>query len=221
MKTRVVLVGGFSKAKTLARSLIDRGYHVSVINNDRSHCEELAEIEKLLVYFGDGTKPSVLEDANTFGADIAIALTDSDADNLVVCELCKKRFSVKKTAAVITDPKKTDFFYRMGIDSVICVVTSVAGIIQQQAFMDDISMLMPVGDGQIMISQVPIPVGAPAVDKTLMELNLPRHVIIGCIMRGEKGMIPRGDTRILAGDVLVLISAKQHEGAAVHMLTGR
>jgi len=221
MKTKVLLVGGRSKAKSLATSLIKKGYQVTVINDTYEDCLKLAEIDKLTVINGDGTRPFVLEDANTSDADIAIALTSKDEDNLVICELCKKRFHVKKTVALLTDPKKTDFFYRMGIDSVVCAITAITGIIEQQAFVDKIATLVPIGEGRVSIAEVPIPGTAPAVGKKLWEINLPKQVIIGCILRGDTTMVPRGDTRILAGDMLVLISSDKQEMAAIQELTGR
>ncbi len=221
MKTRVLLVGGRSKAKSLATSLIKKGYQVTVINDTYEDCLKLAEIDRLTVINGDGTRPFVLEDASAGDADIAIALTSKDEDNLVICELCKKRFHVKKTVALLTDPKKTDFFYKMGIDSVVCAITAITGIIEQKAFVDKIATLVPIGEGRVSIAEVPIPGTAPAVGKKLWEINLPKQVIIGCILRGDTTMVPRGDTRILAGDMLVLISSDKQEMAAIKELTGR
>jgi trk system potassium uptake protein TrkA len=221
MKKRVLLIGGFNRTKSLAASLIKKGYRVTAINNDIDNCNSLAAIEKLYVFNGDGSKPFILEDANAYNADVAIALTEQDDDNLVICELCKKKYNVKNTVAIISDPQKTEFFYRMGIDSVVCAVTAIAGIIEQQAFLDEMATLVPVGDGRIRIAQVPISQTSPAVGKKLWELSLPKDVIIGCMLRGDKSMVPRGDTRILSGDILVLISTDEHEVAAVRELTGR
>jgi trk system potassium uptake protein TrkA len=205
----------------LAGSLIKQGYAVTAVNDSREHCEALAEIRQLRVFNGDGTMPYILEGASIYSFDIAIALTGRDDDNLVICELCKKKFGVAKTVALIGDPSKTEFFYRMGVDSVVCEITSVTSIIEQQAFLDEIATLVPIGDGRIKISQIPIPGGAPAVDRRVMDVSLPKNVLIGCIMRGDTGMIPRGDSVIRAGDVLVLISSDEHETAAAHALTGR
>ena len=221
MKTKVLLVGGRSKAKSLAVSLINKGYQVTVINDTLEDCVKLSEIDRLIVIHGDGTRPFVLEDASAQDADIAIAMTAKDEDNLVICELCKKKFQVKKTVALLTDPKKTDFFYKMGIDSVVCAITAITGIIEQQAFVDKITTLIPIGEGRVNIAEVPIPGSSPAVGKKLWEINLPKEVIVGCILRGDMTMVPRGDTRILAGDMLVLISSDKQEMAAIQELTGR
>ena len=221
MKKRIFLIGGFNKTKSLAKSLIKKGYRVTAINNNEENCRALAEIEHLSVFFGDGAKPFVLEDANAHDAEIAIALTDHDADNLVICELCKKKFNIKKTVALISDPKKTDFFHRMGIDSVVCAITAIANIIEQNTFLDEMTTLIPIGDGSINIAQVSVATDAPAADKKLWEINLPKDVIIGCVLRGERSIVPRGDTRIQAGDMLILISSAEQELAAIREITGQ
>jgi trk system potassium uptake protein TrkA len=221
MKKRALIIGGFHKAYALADSLIKKGYRVTTINSDYQDCLVLAENDFLTVINGDGTKPFVLEDAGAQDADIAIALTQRDDDNLVICELCKKKFQIKKTVALVNDPKKTEFFYKMGIDSAVCAVNAITNIIEQQALLDGIATLIPIGEGRISIAEVPISASAPVVDKKLWEINLPKEVIIGCILRGEKSMIPHGDTRILAGDMLILISSDKQEMAAIKELTGR
>ena len=221
MNPKVLLVGGRSKAKSLATSLIRKGYRVTVINDIYEDCLKLAEINRLTVINGDGTKPFILEDADARSADIAIALTGKDEDNLVICELCKKQFHVKKTVSLVSDPKKAEFFYSMGIDSVVCAIAAITGIIEQQTFVNKMATLVPIGEGRVSIAEVPITSAAPAVGKKLWEINLPKQVIIGCILRGDTTMVPRGDTRILAGDMLVLISSDKQEMAAIKELTGR
>ena len=94
-------------------------------------------------------------------------------------------------------------------------------IIEQLAFVHDMTALVPVGDGRVSIAEVSIPEGAPAADKKLWEISLPPEVIVGCILRKDQTLIPRGDTRILAGDSLVLLSSAHQETDAIHALTGR
>jgi trk system potassium uptake protein TrkA len=111
MKKSIVIVGGRKKAIILAKSILRKGYEVIVINESYEDCLSLYEIPGISVIQGDGTKPYVLDDANIHNVDIAIALTPNDEDNLMICQLCKAHFSVKKTVAVVSDPKKIDFFY--------------------------------------------------------------------------------------------------------------
>ena len=220
MKGNVLLVGGRSKAKSLAQSLLKKGYRATVINKDLPDCEKLAENEKLIVIHGDGTKPYVREDAGAGRMDLVIALTRRDEDNLVVCELCKKKFRVHKTLSLLSDHQKTDFFYKMGVDSVVCAISAVTSIIEQQAFMEEMAKAIPIGEGRVQLLEVPITETDPAAQKQVWEINLPKEVIIGCILRRDQTLIPRGDTRILAGDILVLISGNEQEEIAILELKG-
>ncbi|MGN0628445.1 MAG: potassium channel family protein [Oscillospiraceae bacterium] len=220
MKKSVLLVGGYRKAKSLSSSLIKKGYQVTAVNSIYADCEKLAENEKLTVINGDGTRPYILEDAGAEHMDMAIALTSKDEDNLVICELCKKKFHVKKTVALLSDPQKTDFFYKMGVDSVVCATSAITSIIEQQAFMDEMANIVPIGEGRVQIIEIPITAADPAAQKQIWEINLPKEVIVGCILRGDKTIIPRGDTRILEGDDLVLLSGNNKKSAVIKELKG-
>jgi trk system potassium uptake protein TrkA len=217
----VLLVGGRSKAKSMAVSLLDKGYQVTAINDNYDDCLELAEIKGLTVIHGNGTRPYILEEAGAADFDIAIALTSKDADNLVTCRLCKKKYGIRKTVSLVGDPNKTDFFYKMGVDSVVCAVSYVTGIIQQQAFIDEMTNIIPFGEGRVQIIEVQIQEDAPAAGKKLWEITLPKEGIVSCVLRGDTTLIPRGDTRILAGDTLVVITGSGQELNTVRALTGR
>ena len=218
---KVLLIGGRSKARSMAASLIEQGYKVTVINADYDDCMKLAEIQGLTVIHGDGTKPYILDEAGAAGCDIAIALTSKDADNLVACQLCKKKFSVTKTVSLVADPNKTEFFHQMGVDSVVCAISAVTSIIRQQALIDEMTTVIPVGQGRVQIVEVQIPGESPVAGKKLWEITLPKEAIVGCVLRGDTTIIPRGDTRIHSGDTLVVITGNGQEMNAIHALTGR
>lgn len=217
----ILLIGGRSKARSMAVSLMERGYRVTAVNKDHDECLKLSEIEGLNVLHGDGTKPYILDEAGAAECDIAIALTGNDADNLVACQLCKKLFSVPKTVSLVADPNKTDFFYKQGIDRVVCAISALTGIIQQQALIDELTAIIPVGKGSVQIMEVLIPDESPAAGKKLWELPLPTEAVVGCVLRSDTALIPRGDTKILTGDILVVITAAGQEHNTVCALTGR
>ena len=108
----------------------------------------------------------------------------------------------------------------MGVDSVVCAISAVTSIIEQQAFMEEMAKAIPIGEGRVQLLEVPITETDPAAQKQVWEINLPKEVIIGCILRRDQTLIPRGDTRILAGDILVLISGNEQEEIAILELKG-
>lgn len=218
---RILLIGGRSKAQSMASTLIKQGYRVTAINKDYEDCMKLAEIKGLNVVHGDGTRPYILDEANASECDIAIALTSSDSANLVACQLCKKQFGVEKTVSLVGDSNKTDFFYQMGIDSVVCAVSAVTNIITQQAFINEMANIIPIGQGRVQIIEVQITTDAISAGKKLWEITLPQDSIVGCILRGDITIIPRGDTRILSGDTLVVLTGNGQQMNVVEALTGR
>lgn len=215
----ILIVGGFHKARSLANSLLKKGYRVTVVNREYADCEKLAEISKLNVVYGDGSKKFILEDAGASECQVAIALTADDETNLVICEMCKDFFKVKKTVALLNDPAKTNFFYEMGVDRVVCALNMITNIMEEQAVMDEMTTMIPLDEGKIHIVEVPILRGSKVAGKKLWELNLSREVIIGCILRGDRSLIPRGNTRLTEGDVLLIITSDQKKLAEIKELT--
>ena len=113
MKARMLLIGNAEIIRVLAGSLLKKKYKVSAVHPDYKVCEQLSDIQDLTVICGDGTKPYILEEAGARQADTVIAMTYEDADNLVICELCKKRFGVQKTVCTVENAENTSFFRRM------------------------------------------------------------------------------------------------------------
>ena len=215
----ILIVGGFHKARSLANSLIKKGYRVTVVNKDYEACEKLAEVEKLNVIYGDGSKKFILEDAKAGCCQVVIALTSSDETNLVICEMCKHFFGVKKAVALLNDPSKTSFFYQMGIDRVVCALNMITNIMEEQALMDEMTTMVPFDEGRIHIMEIPILKNSKIAGKKLWELNFPKEIIIGCILRGDQSLIPRGDTRIMEGDILLVITSNKDKLEKIKELT--
>lgn len=206
MKKQVLLVGGFHKAISLAQLLLKKGYSVTIINNRYDDCRILAENEEIKVIYGDGTKPYVLEEAEALMMDIVVALTPQDADNLVICELAKKKYHVNKTVSLVGDPLKTKFFYRMGIDSVVCAISIVTNVIEEEAFVDEMSKVIAVEEGKVNLVELQVTQGMKVCYKKINELNISPKAIIAYILRDGKGIVPHGHTIILPGDKLIMIS---------------
>lgn len=210
MKTRALIIGGFHKARSLAYLLINRGIDVTVINNSRENCEILANTKNLNVIYGDGTKQYVLDEAEACNVDIAIAMSSRDDVNLIACELCKKLYHVKRVVSIVNDSRKSQLFYDMGVDSVVCATDTVATIIEQQLFLDKIAMSVPLSLGDVEVLELKVTKNALAVGKAIKDLNLPKNIIISYILRQDNGIIPNGNTIIEANDFLIIIADKKN-----------
>lgn len=131
---KIGIAGGREEADYLIGLLIKDKHRLIVINDDRAYCEHLAaEYDKVSVVYGNPGSEEVLSDAGIKGADVMIALSGKDADNLEVCQLAKKMFSVRKTICMAKNPGNVEIFKELGIDQVISPVHILAQYIPQSS----------------------------------------------------------------------------------------
>jgi len=217
----IVMVGGRKKIDFLAKSLLAKKHKITIIHDDENYCKYLARTHDAQVICGDGSKSYILEDANTQGADIVIALTPKDANNLVICQLAKKVFGVKRVFATVNNPKNVEVFKKLGINSAISSTHIMAGIIEQMAAINEIYDYIPIEQGQIVMMEIVVRGNYPVCGKTLAELDIPEQAIIGCIIRGVSSIIPKGRTIIQADDKLIILSPPQVQREMVKLIVGR
>ena len=127
---------------------------------------------------------------------------------------------MQEAVSLAADPEKISFFYSMGIDSVVCALSTITQIVEQQTFLDELTTLLPLGNG-LRISKLRLNANSPVIGKTLSEIHLSHEVIIAAILRQDQHLVPHGDTVLCAQDILILIAAAQKEAEAVKVLTGR
>lgn len=131
---RVVIAGGRSRTDFLVESLVGGGNEVVVINGDRTWCEHMSSRHGVPVVCGDATKRYVLDDADIEGSDLIIALSDSDADNLVICQMAQRYFDIERQVCTVSDPRNVVVFKKLGISSVISATYTVARLIEEASF---------------------------------------------------------------------------------------
>lgn len=217
---RIILIGGNETVYFLARQLKTKDHHITIINRDEFHCQQLFRHTDATVIHGDGTDQNTLEEAGARQADVVLALTPYDQDNLVSCQIAKKIFGVPRTIALVNDPENEEVFQKLGVTDAFSSTHVIASMIEQRASFDDITRLMPVGEGHIHVADVKLDRYSPVIGKNLMELNISEHTLIACILRNDEVIIPRGQNQLEVGDHVVLISKPGYEEADLRILTG-
>ena len=107
---RCILVGGGKTAYFLARDFISKGYHVTLVVRNGGEATSLSRRVRATVLHGDGSDPELLEEAGARRADVLLALTPHDEDNLVACQLAQRMFGVPRTISVLlrgSTPRRT------------------------------------------------------------------------------------------------------------------
>lgn len=217
----ILIVGGWKKADFLLKSLLSKKHKVTVIHDNYDYCKFLSRTHDAPVICGDGSKPYILEEANIRNSDIVIAMTPRDSDNLVICQLAKKIYGTKRTFATVSNPKNVNVFRKLGIDTVISATNVVAGIIEQIATVSEISNYMPLEEGKIGVLEIIVKENYPICDKNLMDIKFSEQAIIGCIIRGVNCIIPKGKTKILVEDKLIILSPPDVQKDVIKLVVGR
>lgn len=220
-ESNILIVGGFNKAIAISKVLKGKGYDLTIVNKTKVDCVKLAEITGQKVIYGDGSRPFVLEEANAQDMDLVIALTDSVADNLVICQIAKKKFGVSRAICLLQDISKIDFFKKMGVDSVVCETEILTQLIEQNIVGEAYASSIPLDNIDVSILEIRLPVEAPAAGKFINELHMTKDAVICCVVRGAESFIPRPDTQLYSGDRLILSCYEKDRRAVAKELTGK
>lgn len=220
MKKQILIAGGRSKAKSLALSLKEKGFLPVLLNWDFHECEHLAEMSGIKVICADATCPDVLQNLSSASFCKVIALCPRDEDNLMICRLSRMIFPEAMTISMVSDLNKKPFFEQSGADKVICPAAALTALVENEAFVESVGQLTDRPQNRVHLLEMDVTSNDFAVYKRLWQLNLPQGVIIGCILRHDAMIIPHGETRILAGDHLVLMMSENQEKRVWQMIKG-
>ena len=203
---RVMILGGSNIGFYLAKELVRSNIFVTIIEQNKRRCEELTEkLNNVLVIHGDGTDINLLEEEKISSMDAFVGVTGYDEANLLM-GLMAKQSGVAKTISKISRENYTKIIDRLGIDAALNPVYITASNILKfvrGGKIVSVSMLIG-GNGEV--TEIILGKDLPIIGKTLKELKLPRGIIIGALVRGDKVIIPKGDTVLHGGDRIVVFS---------------
>jgi len=217
---RVIIIGGSKTVYFLTRQFMRRKYHVTILNRDPALCRMMAQDTKATVVIGDGTDVNRLEEAGARQADVFLALTNHDQDNLIACQLAKSLFGVPRTIALVNDPDNEEIFLQLGVTVAFSATRIIGSILDQETDFDSITAYLPLAEGRVGVTDIELSQDAPAVGKTLIELELTDKALIACIIRDDEFIVPRGSTRLQVDDHLLLISHPEDLKRNIETLCG-
>jgi trk system potassium uptake protein TrkA len=196
----IIIGGGGEVGYYLARNLLNRGHEVLLLEKDSARVKSLSDELGQSILKGDACEARTMEEAGAQRADVIIAVTGEDEDNLVICQMAKKRFNVGRTIARLNNPKHEELFKKLGIDVTVSPTKAILSLIEAELPGPHFVMLMTLKKAGLEIVEVGIPPISPVVGKRLDQINLPRKSTLALIIRGEEPIFPTGDTVLIAND---------------------
>lgn len=217
----IIIVGGSEVGYYLSRILISQGHEVLVIERDQRQSDFIAEELGDVVISGDGCEARTLEEIGAGRADMLIAVTGEDEDNLVSCQVAKHRFKVPYTIARIKNPRNRILFEKLGIDATVSSTDLILTHIEQELPSRPVMPLLKIkGTGQELIQSTVEP-GAKVSGKKVKDIRLPGKAFIVLVISKTAGpQIPAGDTVIQEGDDIIAVSDPGTEERIQELLGG-
>jgi len=217
----IIIVGGGKVGYYLAKQLVEDGHEVLIIEKDAARCEQISAELGDIALRGDGCEGTTLGAAGTGRADLLIAVTGDDEDNLVACQVAKTKFSVARAVSRINNPKNEEIFKKLGIDTTVSSTAVILAHIEQELPSHPLIALMTLRGGGLEIVEVKIPRHSSVVGKRIRELLLPQQSLI-ILTIDEEGTprIPSDETVVRAGDEVVAVTRRETEDALRAVLTG-
>ncbi len=208
----IVVVGGGKVGYYLVKTLIEHGHRVSLVESDAAKCAIVAEEFQILTICGDGTTLADLADAGADRADVLIAVTGQDEVNLICCQLAKRKLGVRRAIARCNNPKNREVFGRLGITLTVSSTALIADLIEKEIASETMRTLLTFHHGDLTLVEMHVPEGAPVTHKTVAQLApvLPEGCVLVSVIRGDQVLIPRGNTKVMAGDSIMALA---HTGA--------
>ena len=216
----IVVVGGGKVGYYLTKTLVNEGYEVLLIEKDAAKVTTWSERFGAVVLQGDGCEVAILDKAGVARADVLIATSGDDEDNLVVAQLGQHLFNVPKVIARINNPKNEEIFRRLGVTYTVSQTNIILSRIEEEIPNRPLIHLSTLRHADLAIVEVDIERDSPVVGQEIRAVHFPEDTIVAAIVRDDSLVMPRGETRFSPGDRVIALTKRAHEAALRDALAG-
>ena len=207
-----IIVGGGGKVGFyLTRELISQGHEVLLIERSGARCEMIANELGNVVMRGNADEASVLAEAGTNRAEVVVAVTGDDEDNLVICQVAKRRFNVPRTVARINNPKNESIFRLLGIDATVSSTDLILSVIEQEIPSHALVPLLRLRHADVEVLDITLPKDSSLDGSAMRDLRLPPESLVAIIIRDGQPIFPTGGTTLRSGDEILALTRTAHE----------
>jgi trk system potassium uptake protein len=218
----IIVIGGGKVGYHLAKALLDEGHEVLVIEKDRNRIEFICSELGSICLLGDGCEAATQAEAGAARADMLIAVTGDDGDNLVACQVAKNRYRVPRTIARTTNPKNEALFRMLGVDVTVSSTNVIMENIQQEVPTHVLTHLFTIQDRGVEIVEVKIPADSLSVGKKIKDIILPPDCLLMLVLRrDQKPLLVTPDTIVQNGDQIIALTTISTEDQLKAALRGQ
>jgi trk system potassium uptake protein TrkA len=217
----IIVIGGGRLGYNLLKALLNEGHEVLVLEKDARICKTITDELGSVCFRGDGCEAATLAEVGTGRADMLVAVTGDDEDNLVSCQVAKHKHNVPRTIARIRNPQNADLFKKLGVDVTVSTTDLILEAIERWVPTHPVTQLMTIEEKGLVIVDVKITAESTTVGKVVKELVLPKGSKLALIIPGQgSAHVPTASTVLLAGDQVIAITTPESKEALRAALGG-
>jgi trk system potassium uptake protein TrkA len=203
----VIVVGVGRLGSQFAQTLASAGHTVTVVDLVDARLDALGTRVNVRQVTGDACEPFILEEAGVLAADLLVASTGDDEDNLVIALLAKRQFAVPRVAARVNDPDNTWLFDdRWGVDVAVSAGATLLSLIEEGTGATDTVGLLRLTHAGVNLIETVIRPQSKMVDRPLGEVRLPPGSVVAAVIRAGRPAVPDGSFRLRADDEVLVVA---------------
>src|SRR5215831_7253984 len=206
-----IIAGGGKVGFFLARELIEQSHEVLIIENVPDRAEFIANELGNVVLRGNADEASTLAEAGAERSDVVVAVTGDDEDNLVICQVAKKRFGSQRTIARINDPRNEGIFRVLGIDATVNATQMMLSVLEQEIPHANLVPLLRLRNTDVEVVEAVLDPRSRVTGSALRDVDLPPESTIAVVIRNGSAFFPNGSTVLEPGDEVVALTRSPHE----------
>jgi trk system potassium uptake protein len=216
----VLIVGAGKVGWNLARELIGKRNEVTVVESDPRRYQVVEEELEHSIQYGDGSELWVLERAGIERADLVIAVTGDDEDNILICQVAREKYGVERVVARCNNPRNMQHFELLGIKPTVSATDLILRLIEHEVPKYGLVHLLDLPEERLEIIELEVAEDSLAAGKRVMDLGLPDGSLVISILREGGGFVPAGDSLIQAGDEVLLVLSAELEPQVTDLFVG-
>ena len=212
-----IIVGGGKVGANVGRALLRMGHEVSIVEARPSRFATLEAEFEHMARCGDGTEIFVLEAAGMARADVCIAVTGDDEDNIVIGQVTRDHFGVENVVARVNDPRNQEHFDLLGVAPTVCATESILSLIEHEVPQHSLVHLFSLRRENLDIMEIGVVAESRADGATVDGLPMPRGTLVISVLRNRVGRVADPGTTLAAGDQVVVIAEPGQESALMEI----
>jgi trk system potassium uptake protein len=218
----IIIIGGGRLGYYLLKALLNEGHEVLILEKDARVCKTITDELGSVCFRGDGCEAATLAEVGTGRADMFIAVTGDDEDNLVACQVAKHKHNVPRTIARLRNPKNAHLFKKLGVDVTVSATDIIMEAIEREVPTHPVTQLLTIEEKGLVLVDVKIRPNSSTVGKTIKDLSLPKDSKLAIIIPAEgSAHVPVPHTVLQAGDQIIAVTPPDTTEALRAALSGK